>query len=134
MTVRKHALADPNYLLEITAFYWDMVVDKGIDNKARNVHQWARSKAKPQMDTAQAVAALVRAEPPSATDFRGMREYFLAKVLSNIPKPFAHDDVFWCCFLTEIDNSDIPECSFGGPLHKMVYKVYDDFDPDDVTL
>lgn len=134
MTVRKHALADPNYLLEIVGFYWDSVIDRGVDNKARSIHEWAISSHKPQADLARAIAGTVCGNPPAVSDFDGIRKYFLAKVLSKIPKKYVCDDVFWCCFLAEIDSSDIPECSFGGPIHKMVYKVYDDFNPDDVTV
>lgn len=129
----KHALADPRYFLQITGFYWDTVIDRNIGDSVRRVRNWAKRQGKPQVDTAHAIARLVAAAPPRFTSFNSVKKYFLDTVLSNIPKRYCYDDVFWCCFLAEIDDSGVPECSLGGPLHKMVYKIHDDFDPDDVV-
>lgn len=130
----KHALADPTYFLEITGFYQSQVIEKDIGDQVRRVHQWANGQGKPQADTAHAVARLVAAGPPRFTSRTSLKKYFVDTVLSSIPRPYRYDDVFWCCFLAEIDDSGNPECSLGGPLHKMVYEIHDDFDPDDVAL
>lgn len=134
MTEYKYALADPEYVLEITGFYWDTVVDGGVSDKVRRVYELAKISNKPQLDIARGVAQLVASDPPRFTSFDSVKKYFVDRVLSNIPRRYVYDDVFWCCFLAEADDSGIPECSLGGPLHKMVIKVHDDFEPEDVVL
>lgn len=134
MTAYKHALADPDYFLEITGFYWDTVIEDSVGDRVRAVYDRAREQRKPQLEVARGVAKLVTTNPPRFTSFSSVKKYFVDTVLSNIPKRYVYDDVFWCCFLAEADNSGIPECSLGGPLHKMVLKVHDDFEPDDVAL
>jgi hypothetical protein len=130
----KHALANPRYFLEITGFYWDTVIVQDIGPRVTRVHRWAVENCKPQADTAEAVAKLVISSPPRFTSFDSVKKYFIDVVLSNLSRRERHDDVFWCCFLAELDSSGLPECSLGGPLHKMVYQVHDDFEPDDVSL
>ena len=130
----KNELADPKYVLEVTGFYWDNVISRDIGNIVRNVRDMAASRGKPQLDTAMALARLVISDPPASFDFNSVKIYFFDSVLSSIPRTYRYDDVFWCCFLAEMDDSGIPECSIGGPVHRMVYKVHDDFDPGDVSL
>lgn len=71
--------------------------------------------------------------PPSSYLGGKLDDYFRDVILGSVPETSWYDDVFWCCFLCLAAGTDIEECYLGGPLHCLVYEVYDDFDPRDVA-
>jgi hypothetical protein len=134
MTRYKHALADPDYLLHVVAHNIDVTADEDVRSGAKHVCDAAKKSDSAQYAEAAKLAKLIISAPPRFDSQSAVREYVTTSVLSRIPKPWRFSDVFWSCFLTILDESGVPECAFGGPITHVVYEIYDDFDPGDVTL
>jgi hypothetical protein len=126
----RHALADPEELLRRQHFY-----ASAIDQAAgiHRVFELARKNSLPALEQAQEVARGIAASPPRHDSQKALAHYLRENVISKIARKTRYDDVFWCCLLHILDAEGVPECTIGGPLHSLIYRVYDDFDPEDVT-
>ena len=130
MSNPRHALADPEELLRRRQFYASAVDQaKGI----HRVYELARQNAWPQLELAQSVARHIASSPPRQDSRHAIASYVKNNIVAKVPRKTRYDDVFWCCLLHILDAESVPECSIGGPLHELIYQVYDDFDPEDVT-
>ena len=125
----KHALSDPTELLRRTSFY-ESAKDQGPG--IATVYQLAKKNSLPQLQLAYDVARAVESSPPRHDSLPSLAQYMNSVVLSKIPRKTRYDDTFWCCLLHILDSNNVPNCEIGGNLHNFVYKVYDDFDPQDV--
>lgn len=126
----RHALANPEELIRRRRFYASaMDQAPGI----HRVYEIARKKALPQLELAQKVSKRIAASPPQHDSAVALGTYVKENIISQIPRKTRYDDVFWCCLLHILDTEAVPGCTLGGPMHELVYKVYDDFDPEDVT-
>lgn len=130
MSSRRHALADPEELLRRRQFY-----ASAIDQAAgiHRVYELARRNNLPSLEEARSIARGIASAPPRHDSPQSMASYVKEHVISNISTKTRYDDVFWCCLLHILDAEDVPECTIGGPFHSLIYRVYDDFDPEDVT-
>lgn len=129
MTEYRHALANPAELLRRREFYASAI------DQAAGIHRvfdLAQARKLPQLDLAHKVAQGIAASPPSKDSIADMGNYVKKHVVSQIPRKTRYDDVFWCCLLHVLDAESVPECTIGGPFHELIYRVYDDFDPEDV--
>lgn len=125
----KHAVSDPRVLLARMRFHASaMEQATGI----HRVYELARNKNLPQLDLATKIADAISSAPPDEDSYGYLASYLRTHVLSQIPNPTRYDDTFWCCLLHLLDQQQVPECQIGGPLHEFIYRVYDDFDPQDV--
>lgn len=130
MTHERHALSSVAGLLQARVFYASAM------DQAPGIHRvyaLAQKGSWPQLELANSVAKHIAASPPSYDSKRAMGLYIKKNILSRVPQKTRYDDVFWCCLLHVLDAEGVPECSIGGPFHEFIYKVYDDFDPADVT-
>jgi len=127
---RRHALADPEELLRRRQFYAS-AIDQATG--IHRVYELARRNAWPQLELAQKIAHHVASAPPRQDSRPALGSYVKENIVSKVPRKTRYDDVFWCCLLHILDAESVPECSIGGPLHELIYQVYDDFDPEDVT-
>ena len=130
MSQYRHALADPEELLRRRRFYAS-AIDQATG--IHRVYELARRNNMPQLEQAQTLARHIAASPPRHDSPNALGSYVKENIVSKMPRKTRYDDVFWCCLLHILDAESVPECSIGGPLHELIYKVYDDFDPEDVT-
>jgi len=99
-----------------------------------SVFEEASRRSLPQVPSAQTSVHTVEEYPPSSYPKANMEMYFGDVVLGTVPKNSRYDDIFWCCFLSLLADSEVPGCYLGGDMHKLIYTVYDDFDPRDVSF
>lgn len=122
-----HPLSDPEEVL------WRREILASAMSQAQGitrVFKLAHTNAWPQLDLAKRVARAMKKSPPRSTI--KYSDYLKKVVLPLIPSKTQYDDVFWSCLLHIASKSDIPGCHIGGPFHTYIYKVYDDFNPEDV--
>ena len=96
------------------------------------VYELAQAGKRPQLKAAWSAARAVLANPPESTASGFLARYIQDVVLYSLSKKIRYDDVFWCCLLYILNEKKVPNCSIGGPLHGVIYRVFDDFDPEDV--
>lgn len=94
------------------------------------VYERAAINSSASLELAKRAVSSVLAAPPKKDE--SLVSYLNKIVLSGLPLKTQYDDVFWCCLLHLLDEKDIPDCAIGGQLHKVIYQVYDDFNPEDV--
>jgi len=99
----------------------------------RRVYQLAKGSGQPSFGLAKDIADTISSAPPEEDSAAYMLGYVREKVLKSIPTPMRYDDVFWGCLLFLLDSKKIPHCSLDGPFHDAIFKIYDDFDPSDVS-
>lgn len=129
MSIYLHSISDPEELLQRREFY------ASASDQAEGIHrvfELAQNQARPSLDLAKKVAAHCIGTPPKNDRRRDLVSYVKRNILSLVPRNTRYDDIFWCCLLHILDAEDVPECYIGGPLHELIYQVYDDFDPADV--
>lgn len=125
-----HTLANPKELLVHNSFYVEALAKT---EDIERVFNQAKGKTSLQFSKAEEIADSIALDPPNSDKPSDLYQYMSAKVLSESPTRLRYDDTFWSCLLHLLDSKNVPLCSIGGPFHKMVYRVYDDFDPSDVT-
>lgn len=129
MNVYLHSLSDPDELFHRREFYASAV------DQAEGIHrvfELAQKQARPSLGLARKVASYCAGSPPKSDSRKYLVSYVKRNILSQVPRNTRYDDIFWCCLLHMLDAEDVPECYIGGPLHELIYQVYDDFDPADV--
>jgi len=130
VTSYTHALSNPEELLRRNDFY---VVASAQSEAILRVYEAAKSKDSSQFNSAEEVADTIAMSPPATDSHASLANYVRDMVLSSVPLRMRYDDVFWSCLLYLLDHKEVPFCAIGGPFHKMIYKIYDDFDPNDVS-
>jgi len=125
----KHAISDPLVLFERQRFYASA---KSQGPGIHKVYTLAEKAGAPQLSLAKKVFDFVSSNPPAEDSPHYLAEYMRDTILSQIPRKTRYDDSFWCCLLYLLDKNNVPNCEIGGVLHSFIYKVYDDFDPQDV--
>lgn len=99
----------------------------------KRVFDQAKVKMSAQFIKAEELADSIALSPPTTESVSDLFKYIRDNVLIEIPNKLQYDDTFWSCLLYLLSSKDVPLCSVGGPFHKMIYRVYDDFDPSDVS-
>ena len=110
------------------------LLDSSLFPAILSVFEEASRRSLPQVPVAQTSAHTVEKYPPSSYPKDNMGMYFNDVVLGTVPGNARYDDIFWCCLLSLLSDSEVSGCYLGGPLHKLIYTVYDDFDPRDVSF
>lgn len=129
MITYRHSLADPEELFRQQRFYASAVdQEPGI----HRVYELATKNALPQVEEARSIAKGIASNPPKNDSPQFLAAYVKDTVVSKISGKTRYDDVFWCCLLHILDLEAVPNCSIGGPFHNLIYRIYDDFDPEDV--
>lgn len=111
-------------------FYVEALVK---ESDLKRVFDQAKTKMSAQFTKAEEIADSMALSPPKTDAKPDLFKYIRDNVLVEIPNKLQYDDTFWSCLLYLLASKDVPLCSIGGPFHKMIYRVYDDFDPNDVS-